>query len=139
MGRCLGGDQATGGADSVAADGERAAILERAKDWPGADRALAAYAARTVPETGDLTDDARHTLLRLATAAARAGDETTLADLRRRQEPRMGTGPLADMFRLLTANPVGGMSDLTRSAREIGLAKALPAELQAMQPPVRTP
>ena len=127
------------GADSVAADGERAAILERAKDWPGADRALAAYAARTVPETGDLTDDARHTLLRLATAAARAGDETTLADLRRRQEPRMGTGPLADMFRLLTANPVGGMSDLTRSAREIGLAKALPAELQAMQPPVRTP
>ncbi|HUB14111.1 MAG TPA: hypothetical protein VMB34_19330, partial [Acetobacteraceae bacterium] len=125
--------------DSVAAAGERATILERAKDWPGADRALADYVARTVPEAGDLTDDARRSLLRLATAAARAGDETTLAALRDRDQARMGTGPLADMFRLLTTEPVHGAADLSRSAREVGLAKALPSALQAMQPQVRTP
>jgi len=121
------------GLDSVKADAARASILEQAKDWVGADRALADYVAKTVPETGDLNDVARRSLLRLATAAARAGDEATLAALREQQVARMGTGPLADMFRLLTADPVHGTADLDRAGREIGYARALPADLQAMR------
>ncbi|HUB44097.1 MAG TPA: hypothetical protein VMB73_03850 [Acetobacteraceae bacterium] len=127
------------GLDSAAAVAERADILEQAKDWPGADRALAAYAARTVPVNGDLSDEARRLLLRLATAAAHSGDESMLAALRARDDGRMGTGPLADMFRLLTTDPVHGMADLSRSARTVGLAKALPSALEAMQPPARGP
>jgi hypothetical protein len=122
------------GLSSVAAQAERASILEQAKDWAGADRALADYVAKTVPETGDLDDGARRSLLRLATAAARAGDDATLAALREHQEARMGTGPLADMFRLLTSDPVHGTDDLPRAGREVGYARALPADLQAMQP-----
>jgi hypothetical protein len=122
------------GLDSPAADAARIGILETAKDWEGADRALTGYLAKTVPETGDLDDTARRQLLRLATDAARAGDETTLAALRDKQEARMGTGPVADMFRLLTATPVNGTADLTRAGVEVGYARALPANLQAMRP-----
>jgi 2-methylcitrate dehydratase PrpD len=42
----------------------------------------------------------------LATAAARAGDDAALAALRQREGARMESGPLADMFRLLTADQV---------------------------------
>jgi hypothetical protein len=122
------------GLDSPVADAARIGILETAKDWEGADRALAGYLAKTVPETGDLDDTARRQLLRLATDAARAGDETTLAALRDKQEARMGTGPVADMFRLLTSTPVNGTADLTRAGVEVGYARALPANLQAMRP-----
>jgi hypothetical protein len=125
---------ALSGLDSVAADETRASILEQAKDWVGADRALAEYVAKIVPETGDLDDGARRLLLRLATAAARAGDEATLAGLRERQEARMGTGPLAGMFRLLTADPVHSTADLARAGIEVGYVRALPANLQAMRP-----
>ncbi len=120
--------------DSVAAVAARAAILEDAKDWAGADRALGDYVAKTVPEAGDLDDGARRSLLRLATAAARAGDDATLVALREKQEARMGAGPLADMFRLLTEDPVHGTADLQRAGREVGYARALPANLQAMRP-----
>jgi hypothetical protein len=122
------------GLGSAAADEARIDILEQAKDWLGADRALADYVAKTVPETGELDEAARRSVLRLATAAARAGDEATLASLRERQEARMGIGPLADMFHLLTADPVQGTGDLARAVREVGYARALPANLQAMRP-----
>lgn len=120
--------------DSAAADAARAGILEQAADWVGAERALTTYAAKTVPVDGPLDDAARRTLLRLATAATRAGDTATLAALREHQGPRIGSGPLADMFRLLTAGPVQGPADLLRSAREVGLARTLPAALQAVRP-----
>ena len=55
---------------------------------------------------GTLDDAQRRTLLRLATAAAQAGDDATLTELRERDTARMRTGPLADMFRLLTAAQV---------------------------------
>jgi len=127
------------GLDSAAAAGEIADIMERAQNWRGAERALAAYAAKTLPPGADLTDESRRLLLRLATAASNAGDEQMLAALRARDEARMGSGPLGDMFRLLTAGPVHGVADLPRSAREVGLAKALPTALEAMQPRPRSP
>jgi len=123
---------------SAAADEQRATVAEQAEDWPGAERALTAYVAKVVPETGDLDDSHRRALLRLATAAARAGDAEALAALRTREEGRIGTGPMADMFRLLTADPVRGTGDLARAKREVGLARALPEGLKAFQPATAT-
>ena len=121
---------ALGTLDTAAADEARATILERANDWPAAQRALAAYVARIVPAQGKLDDAQRRTLLRLATAAARAGDEAALAALRSARAPRMGAGPLADMFRLLTADPVRGVarSEAVRPGGGAGARPARPAE-----------
>jgi hypothetical protein len=122
--------------DTASADEARATILERANDWPAAEKALNAYATRIVPEDGKLDDGQRRTLLRLATAAARAGDKATLTALRQSAGPRMESGPLADMFRLLTADQVLGVGDLKRSAQEAVLARDLPGQLKAVQPPL---
>jgi hypothetical protein len=128
---------ALGGLDDAAADEARATILERANDWPAAQKALTAYVARTIPASGGLDDTQRRALLRLATATARAGDDAALAALREREGPRMGSGPLADMFRLLTADQVRGVSDLKRSGQEAVLARGLPGQLKALQPAAR--
>ena len=128
---------ALGTLDSAAADEARATILERANDWPAAQRALADYAAKTVPPEGKLDDAQRRTLLRLATAAARAGDDAALTALRQRESARMETGPLADMFRLLTADQVRSVADLKRSGQETALARELPGQLKALQAPAQ--
>jgi hypothetical protein len=49
----------------------------------------------------------------------------------------METGPLADMFRLLTAAQVRGVADLRRSGQEAVLAHDLPRQLKALQGPAR--
>jgi hypothetical protein len=123
--------------DSPAADEARATILERGNDWPAAQRALTDYAGRTVAAAGNLDDAQRRILLRLATAAARAGDDAALTALRQREGARMGSGPLADMFRLLTADQVRGVADLKRAGQETALARALPGQLKALLPPAR--
>jgi len=123
--------------DSPAADEARATILERANDWPAAQRALTGYVAKTVPAEGRLDDGQRRALLRLATAAARAGDDAELTTLRQREDTRMESWPLADMFRLLTAGQVRVVGDLKRSGQEAALARALPAQLKALPPPQR--
>jgi hypothetical protein len=120
--------------DSAASDDARATILERASNWPGAQKALSDYVAKTVPQDGALDDAQRRTLLRLATAAARAGDDAALATLREHDTVRMGSGPVADVFRLLTADQVRSAADLKRSGQEAALARALPSELKALQP-----
>ena len=117
---------------SAAAAEKRAEILEQAQDWPGADRALTEYVAKIVPDSGAAERPAATRLLRLATAAARAGDDATLARLNARDSVRMGKGPLADMFHLLTAPPVRSAADLQRAQQEVGLARALPADLKAL-------
>ncbi|MGE0415851.1 MAG: hypothetical protein AB7O80_03505 [Acetobacteraceae bacterium] len=125
--------------DTPEADEVRATILEQAKDWRGAEQALSSLTGRTIPPTGPLDDAQRRTLLRLATAAARAGDTATLANLRQKEDERIGTGPIADMFRLLTADAIRDTSDLKRAQREIGLAKALPDGLKALHPATGSP
>jgi len=122
------------GLDDVAADESRATILERANDWPAAQKALAAYVTRIVPPEGKLNDVQQRLLLRLATAAARAGDDAALAVLREHEGPRMNSGPLADMFRLLTAEQVRSSADLKRAGQEATLAGRLPGQLKALQP-----
>lgn len=128
---------ALGALNSVAADEARATILERANDWPAAEKALTDYATKSVPSDGKLDDGQRRTLLRLATAAARAGDDARLSELRQRDTARMATGALADMFRLLTAEQVRSVADLKRSGQEAVLARGFPGQLKALQPPVR--
>ena len=123
--------------NSAAADEARATILERANDWPAAQKALTDYAAKTVPPEGELDDAQRRALLRLATAAARAGDDVALTALRQREVARMGSGPLADLFRLLTADQVRSVADLKRSGQEAVLARELPGQLKALQAPAR--
>ena len=93
--------------------------------------------AKTRAADGKLDDAQRRILLRLATAAARAGDDAALTALRQREGARMGSGPLADMFRLLTADQVRSVADLKRSGQETALARALPGQLKALQAPAR--
>jgi len=118
---------------TAAADEKRATILEQAQNWAGAEAALKDYVGKTVPEAGNLNDTQRRTLIRLAAAAGRAGDQAVLTTLRQQDDSRMGTGPLADMFRLLTADAVHGVADLRRSAQETALAHALPEDLKAVR------
>ena len=114
--------------DSEAALRARAGILEEAHNWPQATEALGALVARTVPGEGKLDDAQQRSLLRLATAAAQAGDSALLAQLRTRDLPRLSAGPVADLFRLLTADSVQGVADLPRAGRELALARALSAD-----------
>jgi hypothetical protein len=111
----------------------RAKILEDAKDWAAAAKTWSAYAELTVPGGGVLDEAATRTLLRLATTTARAGDEPGLAALRQKYADRIGAGPPADMFRLLTAEPIRTVSDIGRSKQEVNLAESLAANLKALQ------
>jgi hypothetical protein len=110
----------------------RAMILEQAQDWPGAERAWSDYASTALPPVGELNDGQSRTLLRLATAAARAGDDATLGALRSKYNSRIAPNAFADMFRLLTAEPVRGTGDLLRAKQEVSLAQSLPANLKAL-------
>ncbi|MGC8469021.1 MAG: hypothetical protein ACP5NI_03850, partial [Acetobacteraceae bacterium] len=118
-----------------AAEDLRARLLSRSGHWKGAEAALAALVAMTVPPSGPLDPAAANLLLRLATAAAHAGDTAALARLRKSAGPRMGNGPVGKMFRLLTAGPVSALADLPRAAESIALARTLPAALKAIGKP----
>jgi hypothetical protein len=120
--------------DSAAADGARADLLEAAKDWPAATAALTDYVRRAVPQTGPLDPPAARTVLRLASAAAQAGDEATLQSLRERDLPRFPPGGLSEMLRMLTEPPVREVADLPRAAREEAQARRLPQEIGAAYP-----
>ena len=110
----------------------RAQILEGASDWTGAAQAWAQCTALTAANSGVLDETAMRLLLRLATATARAGDDAGLADLRLKFVDRIGAGSQADMFRLLTAEPIRTTGDLGRSQREVNLATSLSAGLKAV-------
>jgi hypothetical protein len=117
---------------TATADRAAARIAERAGDWVGAEDALRAYVARALPASGALDPPQRQLLLRLATATVRAGDAPGLTTLRGEQG-RMGTGPLADMFRLLTGPSVRGLADLPRVGIEAALAGRLGDTLKAVR------
>jgi hypothetical protein len=125
--------------NSPEADEARAAILEKAQDWPAARDALKVLAARVVPDSGTITQAQLQIMLRLATAATRAGDDATLASLREKSRSRLGSGPRADLFRLLTAEPVRGTADLGRARTELGLARAVTQDMGPKKPAARTP
>jgi tetratricopeptide (TPR) repeat protein len=111
----------------------RAEILEKASKWGEAEKAWSEDVALTVPETGPLEEPQVRCLLRLATATARASDDAGLADLRVKYTDRIGTGPLADMFKVLTSEPIKTSADIKRSQEEMSLAASLPADMKALQ------
>jgi hypothetical protein len=131
--------EALSGLGTREADETRASLLEQAHDWPAARDALTTLTARVIPGAGVLDDEQRRIVLRLATASAHAGDDSGLASLRERMGSRIGTGPVADMFRLLTEQPVRGTADLARARAEMGLARAITADTGARKPATRTP
>jgi hypothetical protein len=117
----------------------RAQILENASDWAGAAQAWADYAALTLPASGVLDENQSKTALRLTTATARANDDPGLAALGEKYGDRMGAGPLADMFHLLTAAPIRTTADVGRAKQEMNLTASVPAGLRAMKARLATP
>ena len=110
----------------------RADLLEGSKDWPAVEAALREVVATSIPAAGALDKVQGRVMLRLASAAAQAGDERGLKDLRDQFTGRLPPGKSADLFRLLTEGPVSGVADLPRAARETKLAGSLSADLKSV-------
>ena len=126
---------ALSGLTSADAADLRATLLASAKDWHGAEAALTELVAKVIPPQGVLTDAQQSLVIRLAGAAAQAGDEPALRDLGQRLGPRMQNQKLGQMLRLLTGGPVGGMLEMKQVAQDIALARSLPASLTALGNP----
>lgn len=111
------------GLSSPAALELRSRLLEKATDWRNATTTLRTLAEQTLPAQGPLTDAQSALVLRLASAAAQAGDEDTLARLRTDTLPRLPAGQNTEMVRLLTQSPVQNTADLPRARREAAFAE----------------
>jgi hypothetical protein len=79
--------------DTPAGDNLQAALLGQAGDWQGATRALQRFVARTLPGDGTLNAEQAHTVLRLAAAAAQAGDQAALAFVQAQCQSAFKTDP----------------------------------------------
>ncbi len=110
----------------------RASLLASAHDWAGALVALRELNSLLVPDHGSLDAQQQEIVLRTATVAAQAGDESTLRGLQASAGARLTHGPRNDLFQLLTAAPVKAAADLPRSAAEMVLARAAPGELHVV-------
>jgi hypothetical protein len=116
----------------------RADIAAAAGDWAETAAALSELAEAQLPPTDRALDEAqRRLLVRLAAAAALAGDGATLASLATTRGQQMANGPFAEPFRLLTSDPVAGAADLPRLAAEVALARSLPRSIAAIGAPAR--
>lgn len=116
----------------------RADIAAAAGDWAEAARALAELAELQLPPTDRALDEPqRRLLVRLAAAAALAGDTATLSSLAATRGAQMANGPFAEPFRLLTAEPVSSAADLPRLAAELAAARSLPRSIAAIGAPAR--
>ena len=133
LGDARGAIDALGGLTGLRVETARASVYEQAGNWAAAEEALMAAVGEAIPATGDLNDAQRQLVLRLATAAERSGDRNGLTALRTTLDSRLGTGPIADTIRLLTAEPVNGTGDLLRSEREMGLTRAIPGAMAAFK------
>jgi hypothetical protein len=108
----------------------RAELASAAKDWAAAEEALQAVVVRMPATDARLPQSDQDVLLRLAGAAAQAGDEAQLARLQS-QAGRLD-GHRAELFKMLVAPPVSGVGDLPRAAREAAAARDVPAQLQTL-------
>jgi hypothetical protein len=116
----------------------RADIAAAAGDWAETVQALSELAeSRLPPADRPLGEPHRRLLVRLAAAAALAGDTATLASLAAAHGQQMANGAFAEPFRLLTADPVAGAADIPRLAAEVALARTLPRSIAAIGTPAR--
>ena len=128
-------DDAVAALRSLGAPGSEALaeVLVEASDWSGAAAAHATALAALPPAPAVLTDAEARLVLRQAVLLALAGDEAGLVTLREAQAGRVGAGPLADAFALLTGDPLRGLADLPRLQRELQLFRSLPSRLEALR------
>jgi tetratricopeptide (TPR) repeat protein len=126
-------------ASSPATLAAQAQIAEQAGQWPQAEQALNALVSQSVPPTGAIASDQENLLLRLATAASHNNDGATLATLGNQYSARMGSDPAGQMFQTLTAPPLTGDQGLTQALHEIAQLQALPAMVDAVAAPQKTP
>jgi len=111
----------------------RAEIAAAERDWAEAARALSELAEAQLPPAGQPLDEPqRRLLVRLAAAAALAGDTATLASLAASHGAEMANGPFGEPFRVLTAEPVSAVADLPRLAAEVAAARGLPRAIAAI-------
>jgi predicted negative regulator of RcsB-dependent stress response len=113
---------------------QRAGLLEGRHAWAAAAGVLDDL--RRSPGFASLPDaDQREALLRLARDESEAGDMAALRRLRDTEAGRFAHGPGADLFAVLTAEPVQAVSDLPRSGEELARMRALPASLSVKDAP----
>ena len=115
-----------------AGDETLADILAEAQDFAGAAAALGRHLAASAPQ-GILPEAPQRVVLRQAALLAMAGDEAALAALRARYAPRMPAGAPRTAFDALTTDPVRGLADLPRLARELNLFRSLPQRLEPLR------
>ncbi len=106
----------------------QAHILEDRHDWAAAGKLLESLIA-TPSFTGKTDQAQRDMILRLANDESEAGDMTALRRLRSAQGARFASGPGAELFAVLTQEPIQAVDDLPRSGRELQAVRALPASL----------
>lgn len=114
---------------ALGAEGDLAlsGILAAARDHAGAAIALARHLDRT-DDTQALPAEAQREVLRLAALRILAGEEDQLPALRARYAARMTEAPFRAGFEALTSDPVRGLADLPRLARELDLFRSLPQD-----------
>ncbi len=108
-----------------AGDEALAEILTEGRDFAGAAAALGRHLAALAPADGPLPEGVQRIALRQAALLALAGDERGVAALRAAYGGRFPAGALAQGFEALTADPVRGLADLPRMARELNLFRGL--------------
>jgi tetratricopeptide (TPR) repeat protein len=106
----------------------QAHILEDRHDWAAAGKLLETLVG-TPSFTGKPDQIQRDMILRLANDESEAGDMTALRRLRSAQGARFASGPGAELFAVLTQEPIQAVDDLPRSGRELQAVRALPASL----------
>ena len=118
----------------AAGDAALSEILAETQDFAGAAAAMGRYlASRLPPGREALTEPFQRLALRQAALLAMAGDEPGLGALRANFAPRMPPGQLAIALEALTTDPVRGLADLPRLARELNLFRSLPQRLEPLR------
>ncbi len=103
----------------------RSTIQETAGNWQGATDALRRLVDRSVPLVGPIDRPGALLVLRLASAAARAGDRAEITSVRSALMPRVALPDFRPMLEVLTAERVDGVSDFERAATEARLASTI--------------
>jgi hypothetical protein len=114
-------------------------ILAEARDFAAAAAALSRHLAASAPAApAALPEPLQRLALRNAALLAMAGDEPGLAAHRARYAARIVRPELSSAFEALTADPVRGLADLPRLARELNLFRSLPQTLEPLRTAQRT-
>ncbi|MBX9748179.1 MAG: hypothetical protein K5Q68_01060 [Roseococcus sp.] len=108
-------------------------LLAEGRDFARAAAALGRHLA-SLPAGGEPLSEAQQRLvLRQAALLAMAGDERGLAQHRGRFVARLTPGQMAGAFDALTTDPVRGLADLPRLARELNLFRSFPQQLEPLR------